>query len=73
MKVDIEGMVLDQVVNEGDFLQQQVRRMIVEWHKWRVSLGNWTPTCHRFGFESRKTLDETELVGLESYENTSLS
>jgi hypothetical protein len=70
MKVDIEGMELDLVVNEGEFLQERVRSMVVEWHKWCVSRQELDTQLASIGFELREIFEETDLTGLALYENS---
>src|SRR5207245_5812153 len=38
MKIDIEGSELNFVSYEGVFIRKRVRRIVLEWHKWCVSL-----------------------------------
>jgi FkbM family methyltransferase len=70
MKVDVEGAELEFVVNESTFLQQGVRRLVIEWHKWCVSRQELDTQLASIGFELRETFDETELAGLALYENS---
>jgi FkbM family methyltransferase len=70
MKVDIEGMELDLVVNEGEFLQKRVRSMVVEWHKWCVSRQELDTQLASIGFGLREIFEETDLAGLALYQNS---
>jgi FkbM family methyltransferase len=70
LKVDIEGKELDFVVNEAAFLQQRVKRIVVEWHKWCVPLEKLAAHLDSIGFELGKIFDETDLVGLAVFQNT---
>ncbi len=62
LKVDIEGKELDLVAYESPFLQQRVRKMVVEWHKWCVSLQQLDAKLTSIGFKRRGVFGETELV-----------
>jgi FkbM family methyltransferase len=69
LKVDIEGKELEFVQYEGAFLHQRVVRIVVEWHKWCVSLSQLDARLDSSRFERRGVFDENELVGLAIYEN----
>jgi FkbM family methyltransferase len=70
MKIDIEGMELDLVVKEGAFLERRVKRLVIEWHKWCVSLAQLESHLKSIGFEQCKSFGESELVGLALFKNT---
>src|SRR5712692_2094473 len=70
LKIDIEGKELDFVVNEARFLQQRVKRIVIEWHKWCVSLEQLAAHLDSSGFELRNVCDETDIVGLAVFGNT---
>ena len=38
VKIDIEGNELDFIRHEGAFLRERVRAIVLEWHKWQVTL-----------------------------------
>jgi FkbM family methyltransferase len=69
MKIDIEGKELDFVTYEAMFLQRHVRRTIVEWHKWCVSLPQLGSKLASIGFELRGVYNERETAGIALYEN----
>lgn len=73
MKCDIEGMELEFISSEGPFLSRSVRRIAVEWHKWRVSLAQLEDAMTGIGFERVGLYGETPLVGLAVYDNSALS
>jgi FkbM family methyltransferase len=68
LKVDIEGKELDFVKYEGDFIRQQVNRIVVEWHKWCVSLRELDAQLTSIGFERVAVFEENALAGLARYE-----
>jgi FkbM family methyltransferase len=69
LKVDIEGKEFDFVAYESVFLRRWVRRIVVEWHKWCVSLSQLDALLELIRFVRRGVHGETELVGLAIYEN----
>jgi FkbM family methyltransferase len=68
LKVDIEGTELDLMTYESDFIRERVRRIVVEWHKWCVSLEQLDAQLRATGFERLAVLKENDLAGLASYE-----
>jgi len=70
MKIDIEGSELDFVSYEGGFLRERVRRVVLEWHKWCVSLSELDARLASIGFEQRHTYDQSPQVGLAVYQNS---
>jgi hypothetical protein len=72
MKVDIEGKELDFVTYESEFLQQRVRSIVVECHKWCVSLSELDAQLTSTGFECRGIFGESKVAALAIYENARL-
>jgi FkbM family methyltransferase len=72
LKVDIEGKELDLVVYEREFLKQRVRRVIVEWHKWCISLPRLDAELTSIGFECDGIHNEGPLTGVAVYNNPRL-
>jgi FkbM family methyltransferase len=70
MKIDIEGSELDFISYEGGFLRERVRRIVLEWHKWCVSLSELDAGLASIGFEQRHTYDQSPQVGLAVYQNS---
>jgi FkbM family methyltransferase len=69
LKVDIEGKELDFVIYEGSFIQQRVRRIVIEWHKWCVSLERLDAQFESIRFVRRGVHEENDVAGLAIYEN----
>jgi FkbM family methyltransferase len=72
LKVDIEGKELDLFNYEATFIQQRVRRIILEWHKWTVSLAELDMQLASMGFNRRGVFDEDQLTGLALYERSDI-
>lgn len=70
LKVDIEGMELDFAKHESAFLKQRVRALIVEWHKWSVSLPQLDKQLESAGFMRLGVPMESETTGVALYENS---
>jgi FkbM family methyltransferase len=68
LKVDIEGTELDLFAYEAAFLRQSVRRIVVEWHKWCVSLDALDACLEPTGFVRQGVFDDRELAGLAIYD-----
>lgn len=62
LKVDIEGSELNFLRAESSFLRQ-VDSILIEWHKWRVSLAELKDFLHEHEFAFVKTLEENEQMG----------
>ena len=62
LKVDIEGSELNFLQTESAFLRR-VDTIILEWHKWRVSLENVCACLQTAGFKMIKVLDESQNMG----------
>ena len=69
VKIDIEGLELDFAIYEGAFLSERVKRIVLEWHKWCVTLSQLDAQLASIGFERRGVYNEDDLVGLAIYEN----
>jgi FkbM family methyltransferase len=70
LKLDIEGMELDFITHEREFLQQRVRTIIVEWHKWCVSLPQLDAEFTSISFKCDGIHNEGTLTGVAVYTNT---
>jgi FkbM family methyltransferase len=62
LKVDIEGSELSFLISEQPFLGR-VDSLLVEWHKWRVTLDNLKNFLSSQGFAYIKTVEENEQMG----------
>lgn len=62
LKVDVEGSELAFLKAEQSFLAL-VDGLLVEWHKWRVSLDELREFLQTHGFDYVRTLDETDQMG----------
>ena len=62
LKIDIEGSEMDFFRNEAAFLGR-VQTILIEWHKWRVSLDELKSYLGALGFSLKKVLDENEGLG----------
>src|SRR5260221_5183316 len=62
LKVDIEGSELNFLKAEQAFLKQ-VDAILIEWHKWRVSLEDLKAYLSTHGFSFVKTIEENEQMG----------
>jgi FkbM family methyltransferase len=62
LKIDIEGSEMDFFRNETSFLQR-VQTILIEWHKWRVSLGEIEKFLSEQGFSLKLILHEDAEVG----------
>jgi hypothetical protein len=67
VKIDIEGNELDLIRNEGDFIREKVRGVILEWHKWHVSLSELDAALGELGLRTRGVYRETDLTGVAFY------
>jgi hypothetical protein len=72
LKVDIEGKELDLVLHEREFLQRRVRRVILEWHKWCISLAQLDAGLTSIGFKCDGIHNESTLTGIAVYDNPRL-
>jgi len=70
LKVDVEGKELDLFTYEASFIQQRVRRIILEWHKWTVSLADLDAQLESIGFNRRGVFDEDQLTGMALYDRS---
>jgi FkbM family methyltransferase len=62
VKIDIEGSEMDFFRNETAFLRR-VQRILIEWHKWRVSLGEIEQFLAAQGFSLKSILHEDPDLG----------
>jgi FkbM family methyltransferase len=67
LKIDIEGKELDLITNERAFIRERVRRIVLEWHKWVVSLAQLDTVLASIGFERCGTHNEGPFSGLAVY------
>ena len=70
LKLDIEGNELDFIRYEGEFLSEKVRAILLEWHKWHVSLAEVDAAFHTLGFARRATYAENDLTGIALFQAT---
>jgi FkbM family methyltransferase len=70
LKVDVEGKELDFFNYEASFIQQRVRRIVLEWHKWTVSLSELDTQLASIGFNRHGVFDEDQLTGLALYDRS---
>jgi len=71
LKIDIEGNELDFIRYEGDFIRASVRAILLEWHKWHVSLADVDAALGDLGFAHSRTYAENELTGIALYQAAS--
>jgi FkbM family methyltransferase len=62
LKLDIEGSEMDFFRNETGFLRR-VQTILIEWHKWRVSLAEIEQFLGQHGFVVSKILHEEQELG----------
>jgi len=62
LKIDIEGSEMNFLRAEESFLRQ-VDSILIEWHKWRVSLEDITKFLSNNDFAFVKTIEENEQMG----------
>src|SRR5262249_11303330 len=62
LKVDIEGSELNLLDAEAVFLRR-VDTLLLEWHKWRVSLDQLKKLLVAHGFSLERILEENENMG----------
>ena len=67
LKLDIEGNELDFVLNEGEFLRDQVGAVLLEYHKWHVTLAEVDAALGRLGFARTRLTGETAITGVALY------
>ncbi len=67
LKLDIEGNELDFVRHEGGFLESRVQSILLEWHKWHVSITELDAALAGLGFQRTGTYSEDELTGVAVY------
>jgi len=69
LKIDIEGSELNFLKAEPAFLEQ-CDSVLVEWHKWTVSLDDLTGVLRPYGFDFLKTVEENEQMGTGFFQRT---
>jgi len=69
LKVDIEGSELNFLKAEPDFLKR-CDSILVEWHKWAVSLDELRDCLKSQGFAYVKTIEENDQMGTAYFERT---
>lgn len=67
LKLDIEGNELDFVRHEGEFLRDQVRAILLEFHKWHATLAEVDATLGERGFARSRLTGETDITGVALY------
>lgn len=67
LKVDIEGSEMNFLKAEESFLKQ-VDAVLVEWHKWRVTLEDVRAFLEPRGFVFVKTVEENDQMGTSYFE-----
>jgi FkbM family methyltransferase len=72
LKIDIEGMELEFLKREIDFIQKSVKRIVCEWHKWHISFDELNQYVEANGFSLRGISEEDERFGVAIYESTIL-
>jgi len=70
LKVDIEGSELNFLRSEADFLRR-VDCIILEWHKWRVSLAEVSTHLKAVGFTMSKIIEESADMGTAVFDRES--
>ena len=69
LKVDIEGSELSFLQAEESFLKL-CDSVLVEWHKWKVKLGELRSFLEQHGFAYAKTIEENEEMGTAFFRRT---
>jgi len=72
IKIDIEGSELDLLSHDLGYLKQ-VDWIILEWHKWVVTLDATSQKLEKYNFKVVEVLKEDTICGLALYENQYLS
>lgn len=67
LKVDIEGSEMNFLVAEAEFLTR-VDAVLIEWHKWRVTLDEVRAFLEPRGFTFVRTVEENEQMGTSYFE-----
>jgi FkbM family methyltransferase len=68
VKVDIEGNELDFIRNEAPFLREHAGAVLLEWHKWHVSLAEVDAALGNLRFERTAVTAETGITGVALYQ-----
>lgn len=69
LKVDIEGAELDFLKAEMEFIVNQVRRIVCEWHEWHVTLDEITRHMETNGFHLHSIVEQDEKGGVVVFDN----
>ncbi|MCX6967073.1 MAG: FkbM family methyltransferase [Verrucomicrobia bacterium] len=72
LKIDIEGMELEFLQSEIEFIKGAVKRIVCEWHNWNVSFEDLNQFVEGHGFRLRKICEQDEEVGLAIYDSLTL-
>jgi hypothetical protein len=72
MKIDVEGAEAGLILHEGPFIRSHVRRAVIEWHKWMLSLEDLSARMAELGFSLNNVCFERETAGLATFDNTRL-
>jgi len=73
LKVDIEGAEGDFLRQEVDFLASLVETIVLEWHKWHITLEDIRGILCPLGFVEISILEEDELGGVVIFSNKRIS
>jgi FkbM family methyltransferase len=71
LKVDIEGSEMNFLRGESSFLDL-VNSLLIEWHKWRVSLDEVKGLLRQHSFAYVKTVEENENMGTAFFRRAGL-
>ena len=69
LKIDIEGKERDFIELEAALLRTRVRRIVLEWHKWCVTLAELDDALAAIGFGRQESYGEREFAGMATYQN----
>ena len=67
VKIDIEGNELDFIRNEAEFLHDRAHAILLEWHKWHVSIAEVDAALGALGFERTRVTAESDITGVALY------
>jgi FkbM family methyltransferase len=73
VKIDIEGNELDFIQNEGGFLRNRAHAVLLEWHKWQVTLSELDAALGALGFARVSVSGETPTTGVALYRGSGVS
>ncbi len=69
MKIDVEGAEMDFLNSEQEFVCNVVRRVLIEWHGWRVPFAQLTEWFLRRGWKMESEWERSENMGVVSFRN----